>query len=101
MDSMLRKPAVRRWTAGGQLTESDALAVEEPLEIRVIGQPIAVTMRTPGEDEAPAARIPAVCAVSTPSALPVDPALEGRMILVGFLRGDCIDANAGADRIVD
>jgi FdhD protein len=29
----------------------DDLAVEEPLEIRVDGEPIAVTMRTPGEDE--------------------------------------------------
>ena len=29
----------------------DDLAVEEPLEIRVDGTPIAVTMRTPGEDE--------------------------------------------------
>jgi FdhD protein len=29
----------------------DALAVEEPLEIRVDGQALAVTMRTPGEDE--------------------------------------------------
>jgi FdhD protein len=29
----------------------DELAVEEPLEIRVDGEPIAVTMRTPGEDE--------------------------------------------------
>ena len=33
----------------------DDLAVEEPLEIRVDGEPIAVTMRTPGEDEALAA----------------------------------------------
>jgi FdhD protein len=31
--------------------ESDLLAVEEPLEIRVCGEPIAVTMRTPGHDE--------------------------------------------------
>ena len=30
----------------------DELAVEEPLEIRVDGTPLAVTMRTPGEDEA-------------------------------------------------
>jgi FdhD protein len=30
----------------------DEVAVEEPLEIRVGGEPIAVTMRTPGEDEA-------------------------------------------------
>jgi FdhD protein len=29
----------------------DAVAVEEPLEIRVEGVPLAVTMRTPGEDE--------------------------------------------------
>src|SRR3954467_9440546 len=29
----------------------DELAVEEPLEIRVDGVPLAVTMRTPGEDE--------------------------------------------------
>jgi FdhD protein len=33
----------------------DELAVEEPLEIRVDGEPLAVTMRTPGEDEALAA----------------------------------------------
>jgi len=30
----------------------DEVAVEEPLEIRVGGEPIAVTMRTPGDDEA-------------------------------------------------
>ena len=29
----------------------DRVAVEEPLEIRVDGQPLAVTMRTPGDDE--------------------------------------------------
>jgi FdhD protein len=31
--------------------EADAVAVEEPLEIRVAGEPVAVTMRTPGHDE--------------------------------------------------
>ena len=31
--------------------ESDEVAVEEPLEIRVDGSPLAVTMRTPGNDE--------------------------------------------------
>ena len=29
----------------------DELAIEQPLEIRVDGEPLAVTMRTPGEDE--------------------------------------------------
>src|SRR3954469_24758250 len=31
--------------------EEDVVAVEEPLEIRVDGVPLAVTMRTPGHDE--------------------------------------------------
>jgi FdhD protein len=31
--------------------EEDRVAVEEPLEIRVNGEPVAVTMRTPGHDE--------------------------------------------------
>ncbi len=32
-------------------SERDAVAVEEPLEIRIGGEPVAVTMRTPGHDE--------------------------------------------------
>jgi FdhD protein len=31
--------------------ERDSVAVEEPLEIRIGGRPVAVTMRTPGHDE--------------------------------------------------
>ncbi|HYV17353.1 MAG TPA: formate dehydrogenase accessory sulfurtransferase FdhD [Conexibacter sp.] len=31
--------------------EQDLVAVEEPLEIRVDGEPLAITMRTPGDDE--------------------------------------------------
>jgi FdhD protein len=31
--------------------ERDVVAVEEPLEIRINGSPVAVTMRTPGHDE--------------------------------------------------
>src|SRR6201999_3360104 len=31
--------------------ELDAVAVEEPLEIWVDGEPLSVTMRTPGHDE--------------------------------------------------
>ncbi len=40
---VLRLPERRR--------ERDRVAVEEPLEIRVNGEPVAVTMRTPGHDE--------------------------------------------------
>jgi FdhD protein len=35
----------------GGLHEADVVAVEEPLEIRIAGEPVAVTMRTPGHDE--------------------------------------------------
>jgi FdhD protein len=35
----------------GGATRADAIAVEEPLEIRVGGRAVAVTMRTPGHDD--------------------------------------------------
>jgi FdhD protein len=35
----------------GGVREADLVAVEEPLELRVGGEPIAVTMRTPGHDD--------------------------------------------------
>jgi FdhD protein len=35
----------------GERQERDLVAVEEPLEIRINGEPVAVTMRTPGHDE--------------------------------------------------
>ena len=37
-------------TAGGAVSRPETLAVEEPLEIRVNGSPLTVTMRTPGSD---------------------------------------------------
>jgi FdhD protein len=42
---------VRRWRAGEARLESDVLAVEAPLEIRLGKNPITVVMRTPGDDE--------------------------------------------------
>jgi FdhD protein len=43
-----KRVAVVRIPAG---ETSDFVAVEEPLEIRINGSPVAVTMRTPGHDE--------------------------------------------------
>jgi FdhD protein len=42
---------IERVHARGRERVRDEVAVEEPLEIRVDGSPLAVTMRTPGEDE--------------------------------------------------
>ena len=39
------------WTTVVRDGDEDFVAVEEPLEIRVDGAPLAVTMRTPGHDE--------------------------------------------------
>ena len=47
-------PSVRREvlriSEGGRRRSFDSVVVEEPLEIRVGGRPLAVTMRTPGHD---------------------------------------------------
>lgn len=49
-------PAVKqtdllRWAEGKAVASRDALAVEEPLEVRVRGRAISITMRTPGNDD--------------------------------------------------
>jgi FdhD protein len=49
--AQIRPWPVRRHTAGRRaVTVADALAVEEPLELRVMGRSVAVVMRTPGHD---------------------------------------------------
>src|SRR5687768_13777084 len=40
-----------RWDGAIAAAADDELAVEEPLEIRVRGRAVSVTMRTPGHDE--------------------------------------------------
>ena len=43
--------SVRVLSLPGRDDRDDRVAVEEPLELRVDGRPVAVTMRTPGHDE--------------------------------------------------
>lgn len=50
VDDTTRGFRITRYPAGAE--ESDPVCVEEPLEIRVNGAPLAVVMRTPGEDKA-------------------------------------------------
>ena len=50
-DPHVASTRVERVRRQGRETERDELAVEEPLDIRVDGEALAVTMRTPGEDE--------------------------------------------------
>jgi FdhD protein len=42
---------IRRKEQGGYESVTDEVAIEEPLEIRLGSDPLAVTMRTPGNDE--------------------------------------------------
>ena len=44
----LKEIAIKRH---GKQLEKDFVAVEEPLEIRLNGDPLVVTMRTPGHDQ--------------------------------------------------
>jgi FdhD protein len=46
----LARAQVTEWEDGAMRAVEDMLAVEEPLEIRVNGAPVTVTMRTPGHD---------------------------------------------------
>jgi len=50
MASVTAQRRLIRINDGSRQVAFDALAIEEPLEIRVAGQPIAVIMRTPGND---------------------------------------------------
>lgn len=46
----IRSVDVERLTSGDAEARADDVAVEEPLEIRISGETLAITMRTPGSD---------------------------------------------------
>lgn len=50
MGRVTERRRIERWTAAGRTERVDTLAVEEPLEIRIGGRALTVTMRTPGAD---------------------------------------------------
>jgi FdhD protein len=50
MGRLIARRPVLRLGPNGQRSRPDSIAVEEPLELRVDGKPLAVTMRTPGHD---------------------------------------------------
>src|ERR671936_2278064 len=50
-DPHVAATSIEKLKDGAREAMRDELAVEEPLEIRVDGEALAVTMRTPGEDE--------------------------------------------------
>jgi FdhD protein len=50
MGRVTARRAAQHLTAGDAVSRAETLAVEEPLEIRVNGRPLTVTMRTPGSD---------------------------------------------------
>jgi FdhD protein len=49
---MTRSVSVTRLEPALRETREDEVVVEEPLEIRIAGETLAITMRTPGQDEA-------------------------------------------------
>src|SRR5438874_2470590 len=49
-EQMTARERVRRFVGPVGETAYDDLAVEEPLQIRLAGEDVAVTMRTPGHD---------------------------------------------------
>ena len=49
--SPLELTQVTEWNNGNPYRREDHLAAEEPLELRIDGKPLTVTMRTPGHDQ--------------------------------------------------
>jgi FdhD protein len=50
MNHPLQTTPIVEWNAGAECRRLDEVVAEEPLEIRLNGTPVSVTMRTPGDD---------------------------------------------------
>jgi FdhD protein len=50
VSEQVRATPVVEWNAGDPRALEDEVAIEEPIEIRVGGTPVSITMRTPGDD---------------------------------------------------
>lgn len=51
MPESSRSCQITKWSDGTEASHDDIVAVEEPLQVVVDGRPLAVLMRTPGDDE--------------------------------------------------
>lgn len=97
------------WNGGRNRRVQDHMAVEEPLEIRVGGAPVAGASTSSGFSgismprraaACAAAGVPIVASVSAPSSLAVDLACEHDLTLIGFL-GERFIVYSGGQRITN
>ncbi len=95
---------IQRVSPGGNITEGDHIAREEPLEIRVEGKSIAVVMRTPGNDrELAAGFLLSEGVISSPGEIfeisecpgnAKNPREKGNLVEVMLMKGTSFDAAA-------
>lgn len=92
--------SILRWKQGalGQAAD-DSLAREEPLEIRVKGESVAVTMRTPGHDEELALGflLSEGVIAGAGDVLEVDPCQQGEAALLGNMLSVFLAPKVGID----
>lgn len=89
LSEQVRATPVVEWNTGHPRQLQDEVAIEEPIEIRVGGTPVSVTMRTPGDDFELAAGF-----------LFTERIVSGRDDLAGIVYADGPDARPSAN-VVD